>query len=85
MQPRPMVEATMCEMVNAIILRAVQDFKGKALNPREYKNDSKLKLKNEAFSFLISSYCRYMCECIGINYTGILDNLNIERRYMSEL
>lgn len=75
------VDATVRDLVNAVILRSVQDFMLQSLNlPGSYTEGSKGKIKNEAYNFLVSQDCQYMCECIGIEYKSILKTIGIKSK-----
>lgn len=72
------IDGTIKDLANAIILRALQDFNLKSLNlPGSYTKGSKEKIKHEAYKFLLSEECHYMCECIGVDYQTIRKSVTI--------
>ncbi len=60
-------------LIAAVIGQAIKDYKYKSL-----KSDRD-KLRIEAKKFLISEYCRYMCEVLEIDQIAILNKLGIIR------
>jgi hypothetical protein len=64
------------DLINAVILRAVQDALGKRLAIERFKKDDKKRVKNQLQQQAIRYILKdedffYLCECAGKDYTTI--------------
>lgn len=69
----PQVNTGWYDLLNAIILRTVQDYMldGLAIGGLQRTKGGKEKIKNEAKSFMQSEDFEWICECAGKNYSAI--------------
>ncbi|NFJ83936.1 hypothetical protein FDE94_09040 [Clostridium botulinum] len=67
---RPQVDVGYVDLINAIILRAVQDARMQSLTLNSSKVNKDL-VKEKAESFIMSEEFAYMCECVGKNWAEI--------------
>ncbi|HBJ1686109.1 TPA: hypothetical protein LA468_003327 [Clostridium botulinum] len=67
---RPQVNTGYVDLINAIILRAVQDVRLERLSLNSSKVN-KEGIKNKTEQFLDSEEFEYMCECVGKNWSEI--------------
>ncbi|NEZ47827.1 hypothetical protein FDF74_11605 [Clostridium niameyense] len=80
---RPQVDTGYVDLINAIILRAVQDARLKQLRLNG-GNISKDAIREKALNYLKSGEFEYMCECVGLDWAEIrrltfMEVHNIER------
>lgn len=71
------VDPTIRDLINAIILRAIQDYRMQSIMIPKKECCMREKVKNDAEKFIKSEEFEYMCACVNKDYTSIRKILEV--------
>jgi hypothetical protein len=59
-----------------VILTVLKDYQGKVCSPEKSPGTVR-KIKEDAEHYILSEDCKFICECVGLDYYTLLQNKNI--------